>query len=445
MADRTTTSTGGPLSRQTNNRLTYPIAEISATSLPARSICVHNRKSDGLIYEASIAATYEGCRLVGVNDSLYDYTADAEERVLPTFHLGGAEVLWDAVVVSTDALADAAGAFRLFGSNTSDAVQATDVRKIVYALDGRTVAVADAATSTNRPFPNAVAFGEIVSVDVTNQSAKVRQFTQAESAAAGWYMPTGFPQKGVNPHEGYITDAAPTRQWVELFNKIPGLNSTRSTTQASAGTVDELVSAALATNDLFEMSGTAASVGDITFATATGGIVAQTDNSDGDQILLFPHQDTNASILNGGLSSSLQPYFGILFKLDAATNRRIKVGLVKTAAHDVTTDADQVFWSFGTDSSDAFGVTYWGMGYSISGTDTAPVSSTVAPGTAVTRLEIKVDAARIARGYVNGVKRATSTALTAAVALKPYVGIEAGSTNEPIMTIYAVWCGAVSS
>ena len=418
------------------------------TDVASRHIAVID-PSTGFRYAASRAATYEHCifdGLSGRDDCDISETKSAQANLYLDKGFG---TLLKVGTYGSAGAADADGRMLLYGSDTSDRIRYEDIGKSVYAIDGHTLAVADAATAANRPFNNAVEIGRVHQVEAEGSASRATVLlkTYQEAITGGWYCPTGSPVMGYNPLEGYITQAAPGRKWLELFSPFPGLNSSRSTTQASVGTVDELVAVAMATNGLFELSGTAATIDDIT-AASTGGIAVQTDTSDGDQEILFPHQDTGASILNAGLSSSLSPYFGVQFKTDAATNRRIKIGLVKTAAHNVTTDDDQAFFSYGTDSSDAFGGSTsgnWQFAYSIAGTDTAPASTGIAVDTAVIRLEIKFNPARVATFWINGVKVGTSTAIGSAVALKPVVAIEAGSTNAPTLTVYAVWCGALTS
>lgn len=443
MADRTLTDVNAAEPILPSREWTYLKAS-ATTSIPKRSITVNK---SGYLWEASYSQTYEGCTLAGVSESVVDKSLDDEDEQRPRVIAGGPDMRWNVGIFTTDALADAARCFRGYFSGASDGVAQSDLGKTVYAKDGRTLAVADAATAANRPHSNAVPFGEITEVTVTGTSGRVvvRQFTAAEAKALGNYFPTGNPLRGVNPYNGHIGTGAQPNVWVTDFRQPPQLNTTSAI--ASGGAVSATTTAALAAagRDL-ELSGVGASDGDVTYGTSMQ-LVVQTDNSDGDQILLFPHQDTLATSLAAGVLTDNSPCYGIILKSKTAiTSRRIKVGLVLTTALNVTTDNDQVFASYGTDASDPLGITNWNLAYSIGGTDTAPASSGVAVAIdAIVRIEIRVNSARLASLWIDGVKTNTSTALTTAVSLKWYFGLEAGTTNEPIVELYAGWCGQLTS
>jgi hypothetical protein len=447
MADRTLTDPNGATPRKADGQWTFLAASLGS-AIPSKSIVLQQKNPAtgvGLVWEGSRSQTYENCVLLGVSQNPVDTSLEDEQEQDLVVWLGGDNVLWDAGVFSSDAAADAAGCFRVYCSGSSDGVAAGDARKTVYQLDGRTLAVADAATTANRPHNNAVPFGEIVEVIKTGTSGRVvvRQFTHAESRAIGNYYPTGNPFNDINPYHGHAAVGTQPNVFKTLFRQAPQLNATSAI--ASGGLVSAATTAAaLAADRDLEISGTNASDDDVTVGTHMQLIIG-TDGADADQVFIFPHQDTLSTSLKAGVLTDASPCFGVIIKSTVAvTARRLKYGLVLTAVNDVGTDADQVFVSYGTDASDTLGVTYWNLNTSISNVD-AQTATTHAVTTDQVRLEIRVNPARVPTLWIDGVKRATGSALTTAISLKPLMMLEDAAGTDPIMHYYAMWVGCLTT
>ena len=190
----------------------------------------------------------------------------------------------------------------------------------------------------------------------------------------------------------------------------------------------------MVTDPEFEILGTNASSDDVTY-NAEGGITFTTDGADGDGVILLPHLDANQSAwtqVTWGTDKEL--VWHARFETGAAiTNSIIWAGLKLTNTNVVATDDDQVFFRYEDDV--ASGV--WQAVYSIGGTDTTTSSSlTVAVSTKYDVL-ISIDSSRIARMLINGTLVATSTALTDATDLIPYIAVEAdGAAEAKTLTIY---------
>ncbi len=170
----------------------------------------------------------------------------------------------------------------------------------------------------------------------------------------------------------------------------------------------------------FEILGGNASSDDVTIS-AEGGIKMETDGGGTDSVILLPH-------LNAGQT----PWTGVTWGTDqetvweghiktgsAITNEVLWAGLKLTNTATVATDDDQAFFRYAPATNSG----KWQAVYSIGGTDvSADTGITVALSTEY-RLKVTIDSARIARFYINGVLVVTSTALTDAVDLIPYVGV----------------------
>lgn len=203
----------------------------------------------------------------------------------------------------------------------------------------------------------------------------------------------------------------------ENFLRKPGLNA-------------DIQNAAEATREIantdFEILGTSAVDADVTLY-AEGGISMATHGAGNDQTIILPHLDTDQSAWTKTTwGTDQQSRFECVIQTAASVAAmKIWAGLKLTNTNTVATDNDQAYFLFDTAAS--ANATLWHYVYSIGGTDTdTAVSSALVAAVATTttyHLVIDIDSSRIARFYINGLLVGTSTALTNATDLIPYVGV----------------------
>jgi len=192
---------------------------------------------------------------------------------------------------------------------------------------------------------------------------------------------------------------------------IPQLNSGLDTTLATH---------VLADRD-FEVLGTNA-VNASVIRGVEGGIVMLTAGAADDQVILLPHLD-----------SSISPWTGVTWGTDRetewethiATNAVVTAeiiwaGLKLTNGNAESTDADAIWFRYEDDV--ASGV--WQVVESIANTDTVTNTSVTVAVNTQYHLKIAIASDRTAQCYINGALVRTTAALTTAIDLIPYVGIE---------------------
>lgn len=206
-------------------------------------------------------------------------------------------------------------------------------------------------------------------------------------------------------------------------------------------------------NKDFVLSGTNA-VNTVSALAAGGGVTLTSTTADADQCCIFPAGAINSvdqtAWAKASFSSSKSPVFRCRITTGASIAKLvIKAGLVKTNAINFTTDDDQVFFSYVSASAsspyDTAGSTSWQVNSSIAGTDAASVVSTLYPNhpyavlAASTdyNLEIRVNAARIATFYINGVLSGQAGPLAASIDLLPQIAIQASGTAPGAKAISA--------
>lgn len=183
----------------------------------------------------------------------------------------------------------------------------------------------------------------------------------------------------------------------------------------------------------FEVLGTNATSASTSF-NAEGGIKLTTAGASGDQVIILPHLDANQSAWaqwTWGTDKQVE-WEGDLTTGTAITAETIWAGLKLTNTSVVATDNDQVFFRYevGVNSGK------WQVIYSIGGTDTTTDAGVTVAVSTRYRLRISIDASRIARCYINGALVATSTALTDATDLIPYIGVSASAVAAKDITVY---------
>ena len=172
----------------------------------------------------------------------------------------------------------------------------------------------------------------------------------------------------------------------------------------------------------FEILGTNAVSASATF-NAEGGITLTTAGADADQVILLPHLDANQSAwAQVTWGTDKETVWEVDFSTGAAiTTAILWAGLKLTNTHVAATDNDQVFMRY----ENAVSGGAWVIWYSIGGVDVSVVSTFVVAVSTRYHLKVIVDTARVARVYLNGTLVATTTALTDATDLIPYLGVQA--------------------
>ena len=228
--------------------------------------------------------------------------------------------------------------------------------------------------------------------------------------------------------DGCYDDSLRTRyrlNWTAGQRGKPGING--DIANASEGTRE------IADPD-FEVLGTNASSDDVTF-NAEGGITFTTDGADGDGVILLPHLDANQTAWTQVTwGTDQETRWTCRIKTGAAiTNSIIWAGLKLTNTDVVATDANQAFFRY----ENGINSGKWQAVSSIANTDTSTDSGVTVALSTEYHLEIDIDSNRIAKFYINGTLVATTTALTTAIDLIPYIGVEAdGAAAAKAIDVY---------
>ena len=202
------------------------------------------------------------------------------------------------------------------------------------------------------------------------------------------------------------------RTWTAGQRGKPGLN---------ADIQNAAESTRMITDPDFEILGTNASSDDVTFY-VEGGILVETDGADGDEVIMLPHLDANQSAWSQVTWGTDQEVVWEAFiQTTDITNAIIWAGLKLTNTEVVATDNDQVFVRYEDDVNSGKFQAVWSIG----GTDTTTDTGVTAAVSTRYHIQVVIDASRIARFYLNGSLVATTTALTNATDLIPYIGVAA--------------------
>ena len=222
-------------------------------------------------------------------------------------------------------------------------------------------------------------------------------------------------------------NASPTRfelEWTAGQRGKPGLNADiNSATEATREIADPD----------FEILGTNADSTCTTFY-AEGGVSLTTKTTSGDQVILLPHLDADQSAwtqVTWGTDKET------VWECDISTGSAITTaivwaGLKLTNTPTAATDNDQVFLRYEAGVSSGA----WVLWYSIGGTDTSIVLPlTVAVSTRY-HIKIAIGSDRTAKVYVNGVLYGTTTALTDATDLIPYIGVQTATAGARTVVVH---------
>lgn len=231
---------------------------------------------------------------------------------------------------------------------------------------------------------------------------------------------------------------SPERYYLEeFFEKRPALNAAIATAydnaDATNATNTAITTARVVANKQFEILGTNASADDITFDATNAALLLTTDGADNDQIIILPHLDTNQTAWSGvkwGTENEVIWEGSIKTGATVATVL-IWAGLKLTNTPVIATDADQVFFRYSTDDSDAG----WVVESSIGGTDTAKASGVTCAADTTYRFRIEIDSSRKAHCYINDKLVEVTTALTNDVDFIPYIGLQSLSTAADTLLV----------
>lgn len=164
---------------------------------------------------------------------------------------------------------------------------------------------------------------------------------------------------------------------------------------------------------------------------AEGGITFTTAGANDDQMILLPHLDTKQtawSQVTWGTDKQTEWACNISTAASVALVT-LWAGLKLTNTSVVATDNDQAFFRVTAAGN-------WSAIYSIGGTDTTVDTGVAVAASTKYRLGIAIDSSRIARFYINDELVATSTALTDATDLIPYIGVHANTGSAKAMNIH---------
>jgi hypothetical protein len=163
-----------------------------------------------------------------------------------------------------------------------------------------------------------------------------------------------------------------------------------------------------------------------------GGLKLLTAGADNDQVIVLPHDDASQSAVNDiNWGTDDEPSFHICVETDTSVaGMQIQAGFSLTSVMDETTDAHAAMFTYNTDTS---GESTWQANYSSTAAGDVQIDTgvTVAASSKY-HLKVTVGADRIPRYYVSDANGAyssmklvaTGAALTTAINLVPYFGIQ---------------------
>lgn len=194
-------------------------------------------------------------------------------------------------------------------------------------------------------------------------------------------------------------------------------------------------------NKQFSVAGTNA-VSTAAVLVAGGGVRFTTTTASADQVIAIPVAAINSvevSQFNLGALSQSKPIFETVIKTGTAvTLQTIWAGLKLTNTSVSATDANQAFFRFQDVATLAAGLGQFQCVTGVSGVNTTQLSGVTVALSTNYHLKITLDANRVPRYYINGVLVATGPAMTTAITLKPYVGVQTGTTAAKTLDVKAI-------
>ena len=184
----------------------------------------------------------------------------------------------------------------------------------------------------------------------------------------------------------------------------------------------------------FEILGTNASNDDVTFY-AEGGLKFETDGAADDQVILLPHLDAGQSVWTEVTwGTDKEVIWECHMKTGSSVDATVLwAGLKKTNTDTVATDPDQVFFRYEDDVASG----KWLFVSSVADVDTQTDTGVTGAADQELHFRIVIAADRTAKAYLNGALVHTTGALTDAVDLIPYIGIDNnGSAGAKHMYVF---------
>jgi hypothetical protein len=218
---------------------------------------------------------------------------------------------------------------------------------------------------------------------------------------------------------------SPERYYLEWMARKVGLNA-----DIDAAYTTE-VARAISTG--FELLGTNAVTTCSTYSATDAAMLLTTTAADNDQVILLPHLDSEYSPWTGvkwGTENQVI-WEAQIMTTAVITPVLIWAGLKLTNTPVIATDADQVFFRFSTDDTDAG----WVCESSIGGTDTATASGVTVAINTTYNFRIEIDSDRKASFYINDVFIYRTTALTNDINLIPYIGLQQLGSGDSSLTL----------
>jgi hypothetical protein len=240
-------------------------------------------------------------------------------------------------------------------------------------------------------------------------------------------------RQGSNFGHKYVNRA----DYLEQFIQSPGIASDLDPAAFSQA-ANRLYTGA---NKQFSLVGTNA-VTTASVLTAGGGVKFTTTTASGDQVIASPVAAINSvevSPFNLGALTQNKPIFETVIKTGAAvTLQTIWAGLKLTNTSVTATDANQAFFRFQDVATLAAGLGQFQCITGVSAVNTTQLSGVTVALATHYHLKITVDANRVPRFYINGVLVATGPAMTTAITLKPFVGVQTGTTAAKTLEVRAI-------
>lgn len=204
----------------------------------------------------------------------------------------------------------------------------------------------------------------------------------------------------------------------EYFLQRPALNAVIATDENSNAAA---WLAANIANKHFELLGANMTTALCTFNATNAGILLTTAGADNDAAIILPHLDTNQTAwtnIKWGTENQVE-WTGSIKTGASVETTGIWAGLKLTNTEVIATDNDQAYFRYNTDDSN----TTWHVITSNNGTDTDTDTGVAVAANTQYKFQIKIDAFRVARFYINDVLVYTSAALKNDVDLIPYIGV----------------------
>lgn len=223
---------------------------------------------------------------------------------------------------------------------------------------------------------------------------------------------------------------------VERFEQKPGI----STDVSQVSDVGSALAIMAKANRSFMLAGTNAVTSCGAFA-AGGGVTLTTTTSSSDQVLLCPHSTSGQSLwaTSGLWTTSKALRFETRIKTGSSiASTTLFAGLKKTNTPAIATDDDQAYFRY--EPSEYSG--RWQLVISRSGTDTVVDTGVTVAASTEYVLEIWTDSNRLVQAAINGVPvaRGPFAALTDAVSLFPFAGVQTGTTAAKAIEVRYILC-----